>query len=74
MGKYRVLEPVTYVEGKAVIMHKRPADVVTIDDDVAKKLGDKVQRLGQPEPDPPSDPESEKTPKPAAPRERSSSA
>lgn len=45
MGKYRVLEPVTYVEGNKAIMHLREAVNVTIDDSVAAKLGDKVRRV-----------------------------
>lgn len=52
MSKYRIKEPVTYVEGKKVVMHKRPAELVTIDDDVARKLGDSVELMGQPDSEP----------------------
>lgn len=64
MGKYRVKEPVTYVEGKRVVMHIRPAEFVTIDDDVARKLGDKVESMDQPESK--SEPDPKSAPKPGA--------
>lgn len=46
MGKYRVKEPVAYIEGKKVVHHVRPADLVKIDDRTAAKLGDAVEARG----------------------------
>lgn len=47
MGKYRVTAPVSYLEGKKVKHFTRAHnDVVEIEDSVAKKLGDKVERIG----------------------------
>jgi hypothetical protein len=47
MGKYRVTAPVSYLSGKKVVRYSRPHnEVVEIDDAVAKKLGDRVEKVG----------------------------
>jgi hypothetical protein len=48
MGKYRVKEPVAYVEGNKVVHHLRPAEFVTIDDKTAGELGDAVEPMDKP--------------------------
>ena len=60
MGKYRVLEPVAYVEGNKVVHHIQPVENWTIDDDVAAKLGDAVEPMGKPRK---AEPESTEKPK-----------
>lgn len=52
MGKYRVSEPITFMDGKKVVQYYRPAEWVDIDDATAKKLGDAVERMDKPEPKP----------------------
>lgn len=64
MSKYRINEPVTYLEGNKVVMHQRPADLVKIDDAVAAKLGDSVERRGEAE-KPSETPKTETKPKAA---------
>lgn len=49
MGKYRLKKPVVFLKGNKVVAYTHPAELVTLDDDVAAKLGDKVERLGQSE-------------------------
>jgi len=65
-SKYRVLEPVTFVDGKKVIQ-TGPVEEIRIDDAIAAELGDKVQRHGGQDPV-----EAEKAPaqKPAAPAQQ----
>lgn len=47
MGKYVILEPVVYQEGRKIRSVRKPTgDAVTIDDAEAKKLGDKVRPVG----------------------------
>jgi hypothetical protein len=46
MSKYRVLEPVTYLQGNKVIIHTTPAETVKLDDATAAELGDAVQKHG----------------------------
>lgn len=64
---YRVKEPVTYLDGKKVVMHTGPAAHAKIEDSVASKLGDRVQRLGGQDAD--SKPAS--VPQPSPPRQDS---
>lgn len=69
MGKYRVLEPCKYQSGNKTIVHTRGSredEIVSIDDAVAAKLGDKVQRLGGPPPEPekPAEPKPEQGKRP----------
>ena len=65
MGKYKVTTPgTTYVKGSKVIFHtKASEEPVDIDDDVAGKLGDAVERVG-------SDPAPEQAEPPAEPKPR----
>jgi hypothetical protein len=60
MSKYRVLEPVTYVKGNKVIMHKKPVELANIDDSTAAKLGDAVQKHGGQDDDSKSAPQPQK--------------
>ncbi len=47
MGKYRVTAPVSFLDGKKVKRFTRAhTDAVEISDSVAKKLGDKVEKVG----------------------------
>lgn len=48
MAKYRILAtPLVWTtKGGKAIIHQRLSDSVDIDDDVAKELGDKVERVG----------------------------
>lgn len=48
-SKYRVLEPVTFVDGKKVIQ-TGPVEEIRLDDATAAALGDKVQKHGGQDP------------------------
>lgn len=52
-SKYRVLEPVTFLQGNKVIQ-SGPVETLRIDDAVAEKLGDKVQKHGGQDDDKPA--------------------
>jgi hypothetical protein len=54
MAKYNVLEPLSFVKNGKVVRYTHPAIDVQLDEAVAKKLGDKVHRSGEPEPEPES--------------------
>lgn len=47
MSKYRILEPVTYLQGNGkVVIHTTPTETAKIDDAIAAELGDAVQKHG----------------------------
>ena len=64
MGKYRVVKPTSYVQGSKVVFHTKPSvEAINIDDAVAGKLGDAVERVG-------GEPAPEQAEQPADPKPR----
>jgi hypothetical protein len=52
-SKYRVLEPVTFVDGKKVVQ-TGPVEEIRLDDATAAELGDRVQKHGGQDDDKPA--------------------